>query len=158
MRRSDGSFSSTVGDDAYGEILKVGNKVVINWLATCLTLAVILFLPACRLNSHPEATESEAIIAIRLLIKLQAEHRRAEGKFASLEELQDFAGTNDTDFSIVRNCGFQFSLRAKPDSYTISAKPTQSSNSSRSFYADESGSIRHAFLPDRASAHSTVLK
>ena len=55
--------------------------------------------------------------------------------------------------------GYKYTLQATPEGYTVNANPTAFNNTgSRTFFSDQSLTIRQNFGPEPATAQSSELK
>ena len=128
------------------------------WLAAARVLDVV----------HPPrvyAPETTALKAIQTLNTAQVQYNSQYGRFArSLTELgrpvsrtenASAAGLIPTDLAASAKQGYRFTLRGMPAGYAVTAVPVLFGNTrSRTFYSDQTLTIRENYGPEAATADS----
>ncbi len=137
-----------------------------------IVIAIILIIVAAALprltRARMFAEETAAIRAVSVIHTAQTQYYSQFNRYAtSLAELgppasgsAGAAGADllDRELSTGSRGGYNFTLTATPQGYTISGIPkTFGTSGSRTFYSDQTQIIRHRFTPEPASANDPEI-
>ena len=148
----------------------VGGFSLIELLIVIAIILIILAMALPKLNkARMQAFETGAIKAITTIHTAQAQYYSQFGKYAaSLNELGPpksgaaNASASDLiggDLAAGEKGGYKYDLQLTPTGYTINANPTAFGNSgSRTFYSDQSLTIRQNFSAEPATVESPEIK
>ena len=143
---------------------------LIELLIVIAIILIILAMALPKLNkARMQAFETGAIKAITTIHTAQAQYYSQFGKYATtLVELGPPTSGNpnasaadliSTDLSTGEKGGYKYTMAATPEGYTINGNPTAFNNSgSRTFYSDQSLTIRQNFGQEPATVTSPELK
>jgi len=143
---------------------------LIELLIVIAIILIILAMALPKLNkARMQAFETGAIKAITTIHTAQAQYYSQFGKYATtLVELGPPTSGNpnasaadliSTDLSTGEKGGYKYTMAATPEGYTINANPTAFNNTgSRTFYSDQSLTIRQNFGQEPATVTSPELK
>jgi type IV pilus assembly protein PilA len=145
---------------------------LIELLIVIAIILIILAMALPKLNTaRRQAFETGAIKAITTIHTAQAQYYSQFGKYASsLAEMgPPTSGTPNataadllsTDLAKGEKGGYRYELQLKPETggYVVNASPTAFGNSgSRTFYSDQSLTIRQHFGPEPATIESEEIK
>ena len=143
---------------------------LIELLIVIAIILIILAMALPKLNkARMQAFETGAIKAITTIHTAQAQYYTQFGKYATtLVELGPPTSGNpnasasdliSTDLSTGEKGGYKYTMAATPEGYTINANPTAFNNTgSRTFYSDQSLTIRQNFGQEPATVTSGELK
>ncbi len=138
-----------------------------------IVIAIILIIAAMalpRLNkARMQAQETGAIKAITTIHTAQAQYYSQFGRYAqTLQELGPPASGNpgpngadliSEDLAQGEKGGYKFRLQGDPTGYTINADPVAFNNTGgRTFFSDQSLTIRQNFTNEPATAQSPEIK
>ena len=149
---------------------RVAGFSLIELLIVIAIILIILAMALPKLNkARMQAFETGAIKAITTIHTAQAQYYSQFGKYAaSLAELGPAKGaaTNASaadliseDLSKGEKAGYKYEMQATQSGYTINANPIAFGNSgSRTFYSDQSLTIRQNFSQEPATAESPEIK
>ena len=101
-----------------------------------------------------------AIYHLNLLAKEEKTFYDNYRRFATLQELRKENSRSVTDDMECRNShGYCFEIDVSQGGYVVKARPNDSERSARrTFYSDQTGQIRAAWLPDIANRSSSILE
>ena len=143
---------------------------LIELLIVIAIILIILAMALPKLNkARMQAFETGAIKAITTIHTAQAQYYSQFGKYASsLNELGPpksgaaNASASDLiggDLAAGEKGGYKYDLQVTPTGYTVNANPTAFGNSgSRTFYSDQSLTIRQNFSAEPATVESPEIK
>jgi len=149
---------------------RVAGFSLIELLIVIAIILIILAMALPKLNkARMQAFETGAIKAITTLHTAQAQYYSQFGRYATtLAELgPGKTGTANaaaadlisTDLSAGEKGGYRYEMQATPTGYTINANPTAFNNTgSRTFYSDQSLTIRQNFSAEPANIESPEIK
>ena len=149
---------------------RVGGFSLIELLIVIAIILIILAMALPKLNkARMQAFETGAIKAITTIHTAQAQYYSQFGKYAtSLKELgPPTSGTPNasasdlisTDLAAGEKGVYKYDMQVTPTGYTVSAAPTAFGNSgSRTFFSDQSLTIRQNFSAEPATAESPEIK
>jgi prepilin-type N-terminal cleavage/methylation domain-containing protein len=149
---------------------RVGGFSLIELLIVIAIILIILAMALPKLNkARMQAFETGAIKAITTIHTAQAQYYSQFGKYAtSLKELgPPTSGTPNAsasdlisaDLAAGEKGGYKYDMQVTPTGYTVSAAPTAFGNSgSRTFFSDQSLTIRQNFSAEPATAESPEIK
>jgi len=143
---------------------------LIELLIVIAIILIILAMALPRLNkARMQAFETGAIKAVTTLHTAQAQYYSQFGRYAtSLTELgpgktgtanASAADLISSDLASGEKAGYKYELQANPAGYTINANPVAfNSTGSRTFFSDQSLTIRNNFSAEPANAESPEIK
>ena len=143
---------------------------LIELLIVIAIILIILAMALPKLNkARMQAFETGAIKAITTIHTAQAQYYSQFGKYASsLTELGPAKGANanasaadliSSDLANGEKGGYKYDMALTPTGYTVNANPTAFGNSgSRTFYSDQSLTIRQNFSAEPATVESPEIK
>jgi type IV pilus assembly protein PilA len=143
---------------------------LIELLIVIAIILIILAMALPKLNkARMQAFETGAIKAITTIHTAQAQYYSQFGKYAgSLAELGPAKGSAanasaadliSSDLAAGEKGGYKYVMALTPIGYTINGDPTAFGNSgSRTFYSDQSLTIRQNFSAEPATVESPELK
>lgn len=149
---------------------RIGGFSLIELLIVIAIILIILAMALPKLNkARMQAFEMGAIKAVTTIHTAQAQYYSQFGKYAaSLAELGPpksgaaNASASDLisgDLAAGEKGGYKFDMQLTPTGYTVQANPTAFGNSgSRTFYSDQSLTIRQNFSAEPATIESPEIK
>ena len=149
---------------------RIAGFSLIELLIVIAIILIILAMALPKLNkARMQAFETGAIKAITTIHTAQAQYYSQFGKYATtLVELGPPTSGNanasaadlvSSDLSTGEKGGYKYAMQATPEGYTINANPTAFNNTgSRTFYSDQSLTIRQNFGQEPATVTSGELK
>ena len=149
---------------------RVAGFSLIELLIVIAIILIILAMALPKLNkARMQAFEMGAIKAVTTIHTAQAQYYSQFGKYAaSLTELgppksgaanASAADLISSDLANGEKGGYKYELQATPTGYTINANPKEFNTSgSRTFYSDQSLTIRNNFSVEPATVESPEIK
>ncbi|MBI1789695.1 MAG: prepilin-type N-terminal cleavage/methylation domain-containing protein [Acidobacteria bacterium] len=138
-----------------------------------IVIAIILIIAAMAMprlgKARMQAFETGALRAITTIHTAQTQYYSQFGRYATtLAELgppasgpanQNGADLISGDLAAGEKSGYKFILQATPTGYTLNGNPVAFGNTgSRTFYSDQSLTIRHNYSNEPATAQSPEIK